>query len=205
MPKKFILFIFTLLFLSILLIPFKVSSAEENTIERWKSGLEAEYEVQRSGNQITFTRVKIRSSAPKRIIGTTALTGTISGTTFTGTAHYFTDECPPSLDRNIPANGTVSEDGNTITVNFDSMLYDPETCQDSGKTNPHSATFTRISSSSITPTSNNVQVVSKPEVFNPQKLLPQALAGLVLLAVVGCVVFFLKKRGKKTKFSKKKR
>lgn len=205
MSKKFILFIYTLFFLLALLIPFKASLADEYITERWRSGPDSEYEVQRIGDQITFTTVKIRSSAPQRIIGTVALKGVITGTTFNGIALVFTDECPPNLDRRVPASGTVSDDGNSITVNFDAMLYDPKMCQDSGKTAPKTTTFTRISSSNLTPTSNNAQVVGKVEVSNPQKLLPQVLVGLVLMVIVGIVVFFLKKKGKKTKFSKKKK
>lgn len=108
--KKLILFIF---FLSVLFVSVSPALADKDS-----------YNVQREGNNITLI-----TTTPKipRVAGIPNLVGTITGTTFTGKAYLIADECP-NLDGYVPANGTVSEDGSSITVTYNTTDYYYTTC-----------------------------------------------------------------------------
>lgn len=118
--KKLILFVF---FLSVLFFNVSPVLADEDSSEHFTDG-EYEYNVKREGNSITLTSTK-----PKlpRVAGIPNLVGTITGTTFTGKAYLVADECP-NLDGYVPASGTVSEDGSTITVKYNTTDYYYTTC-----------------------------------------------------------------------------
>lgn len=59
--------------------------------------------------------------------GETSLTGTITGNTFNGEKLLVAKECP-NLDKYVPATGTISEDGATITSSFINNRYYVDNC-----------------------------------------------------------------------------
>lgn len=135
--KKIILSIFFVLLSISFIADAPVFAAEE----RWTDG-NYELKAQRAGNSITI--IYVTGGLP-RYIGVAALAGTINGTTFTGTKHLFADECP-SLDWDAPATGTVSADGNSISVTFTNSEYRTESCvRKENSEFEDSRTYTKIS------------------------------------------------------------
>ncbi|HCM37507.1 MAG: hypothetical protein UV61_C0002G0057 [Candidatus Gottesmanbacteria bacterium GW2011_GWB1_43_11] len=127
--KKLIVLLLTFLGMFMAVVPV---AAEE----RWTDG-SSEFEVQRTGNSIIIKTTTPRESRPPGIV---VLSGTITGTTFTGTQHLIADECP-GLDHDEPANGTVTSDG-SITVTFLNNNYDTAECVDlPGTEHEDSATY----------------------------------------------------------------
>lgn len=118
--KKFILVVFVVFALSISVLPVL---AEESSNELFTDG-DYKYNVQRQGNNITLT-----STVPKipRMAGIPNLVGTITGTTFSGKVYLVADDCP-NLDGYVPASGTVSKDGSSITVTYNTTDYYYKTC-----------------------------------------------------------------------------
>lgn len=120
--KKLILSVFVLLALLVIVTP---AFAEIDSNKRLTDG-EYEYEVKREGNNIT-----IISTVPKlpRVAGIPNLVGTITGTTFTGEAYLVADECP-NLDGYVPASGTVTPDGSSVTVTYNTSDFYYTTCME---------------------------------------------------------------------------
>lgn len=110
--KKIILSIFFIL-LSVLFVIVKPDLAAGDQNERWSEGGK-EYSVQRDGNNIALTLLIPKAT---RAAGIPSLVGTINGTTFTGKQYLLADGCP-NLEGYVPASGTVSADGNSVTVRF---------------------------------------------------------------------------------------
>jgi len=118
---KKILFVFGLLLIFLLITTPALAEVDAN--ELWTDG-NFEYEVRREGNSISLT-----STNPKipRAAGIPNLVGTINGTTFTGKQYLVADECP-NLDAYVPAKGTVSADGSSITVTYNTSDFYYRTC-----------------------------------------------------------------------------
>lgn len=92
--------------------------------ERWTDGGGYEYKVQREGDTIKLTLI-----IPKqpRAAGIPSLVGTITGTTFTGQQYLLADDCP-NLEGYVPASGSVSADGNSISVTYTSNDFYVTSC-----------------------------------------------------------------------------
>ena len=118
---KKILFVFGLLLIFLLITAPALAEVDAN--ERWSDG-NFEYKIQRDGNNISLTSTK-----PKipRAAGIPNLVGTITGTTFTGKVYLVADECP-NLDGYVSAKGTVSADGSSITVTYNTSDFYYRTC-----------------------------------------------------------------------------
>lgn len=115
--KKIILsFFFALLSASFFVVTPVLAIVDQN--ERWVDG-KFEYKVARTGNNIELT-----STVPKipRAAGIPNLVGKITGTTFSGKVYLVADDCP-NLDGYVPASGTVSGDGSSITVIYNTTDY----------------------------------------------------------------------------------
>lgn len=150
-------FLVLLVTLSLLFVIVKSTLAAVDQNERWTDG-NYELKAQHTGNNITITYV---TGALPRYVGVPALTGTISGTTFTGTKHLIADECP-SLDWDTPATGRVSADGNSIRVTFTNNNYHSETCETiANSEHEDSRTYTKISPQN-TPTASVPTVKPSP-------------------------------------------
>lgn len=117
--KKLILHSFFIA-LSVLLFMVPPTLAAD---ELWSRGTN-EYKVQREGNSIVLTNTN-----PKvpRTAGIPSLIGTINGTTFTGKQYLLADSCP-NFEGYVPASGTVSADGSSISVSFTSSEYYTSSC-----------------------------------------------------------------------------
>ncbi len=200
MPKKFILPVFILLAIFVIARPVWAA-------ELWKSN-GYEFEMRRNGNKIML--LGTTTASRPRYVGVPVLTGTISGTTFNGTKRLFADECP-DIDKDVPASGTVSSDGRSITVTFLNEKFDPSTCTWApGTKEEESKTYAKID-----PTSNPAISQAKQVIFNnqntasasansdryealleSQKLsyLKIGIAGLVLAVIIGGVFWFARRK-----------
>lgn len=105
----------------------------------WTAEKGARGKLSQSGN--TFSLV-VTYSRFEKLIGITAVKGTITGDTFIGQTYTYTDECP-NLDGLVPARGTISE--GKIEVKFTQHVYNPDTCVNIRNAEPEgSITYTRV-------------------------------------------------------------
>lgn len=159
--KKFILVAFVL-------AAFLTSALPALTAdERWSDG-DYEYNVQRQGNNITLT-----STVPKipRIAGIPNIVGTITGTSFSGKVYLVADECP-NLDGYVPASGTVSEDGSSITVTYNTTDYYYKTCVEKANSESEVKVTYSVASAvnvSSAPTSQTAQSSAESIPSDPNK------------------------------------
>lgn len=131
-------------FLSIFLLFIFISPAQAiNLNGEWVADKGAKGKLSQSGD--TFSLV-VTYSRFEKLIGTTAVKGTITGDTFIGQIYAYTDECP-NLNRFVPAKGTISEE--KIEIKFNYSTYYPDTCARIPNAEPEgSITYTRISTPS---------------------------------------------------------
>lgn len=106
----------------------------------WRTEKGKLVELRHVGNGVAAT---IKESDDITWIGKVSFTGTLEGNSLTGTALFRAEKCP-GLDRQSPASGSVSADGNTILLNSTAKYYNPETCIYTGETTPDTYNLTRV-------------------------------------------------------------
>lgn len=122
------------------------------------SGFGYSFKASQSGNSITLT------ATDGDISGKVALAGTITGNALEGRQILVAKGCP-NLEKYVPAKGTISSDGNSITVTYKNSDYDPSRCVDlPGNESEETGSYTRASSppaSTTLPQSTQVEQQGK--------------------------------------------
>ena len=156
--KKSMLYIVFLLYWLVLATPV---SAALNLSGSW-SGFGYSFQAQQSGNSLTLI------ATDGDIKGKISFEGTITGNTVVGRQIIVARGCP-NLERYITVNGTISPDGNSITITYTNFKYDQNSCVSlSGDESQETGSYTRINGSStqapqiikVTPTSVPIPIPS---------------------------------------------
>lgn len=191
---------------SILFLLISAGGVHAQTIDlsgEWLSKEGLHFKAQQSGNTISL----IGTSSEPLWGGITALTGTITGKTFSGRQYLMAYGCR-GLDNTVPATGTVSE--NTIAVNFTNWRYEKDNCvrltdKDFADTEtythtanrspaPTAASITKPTPSPTTPNINSSPVPKNTPVPIPAKaetrksITPVVIATLAALGLVLAVL-----------------
>lgn len=134
--KKFIGIIFSLGLAVTLAVTV---SAAPNLSGSW-SGFGYSFKAAQSGNILTLI------ATDGDISGKVSLEGAITGNTFEGRQILIAKGCP-NLEKYVSAKGTISSDGNSITVTYRNSDYDPYKCVDlPGSESEETGSYTKISS-----------------------------------------------------------
>ena len=146
--KKLFLFSFVSLFLA--LLTASVVNAVPDLNETWSYDGKP-FESQQSGNSISI----------KGEDGIIVFTGTITGNTVEGKQYLTADGCP-DLNKYVPASGTISEDGTTITSTYTSLQYDTSGCFDLPGTEQEYTISYAKTSSVVSPSASASPFPSQP-------------------------------------------
>ncbi|OGG07427.1 hypothetical protein A2872_02390 [Candidatus Gottesmanbacteria bacterium RIFCSPHIGHO2_01_FULL_42_12] len=85
----------------------------------------------------------VKESDNAATIGRVSLTGILAKDSITGTQLFTARQCL-NLERQSPTSGTVSSDGNTISLNSTAKVYYVDSCTYSGETQESNSILTRV-------------------------------------------------------------
>ncbi len=115
-------------------------SGELNLNGRWRTDSETLTEIRHVGSGVVSI---VRESDDASAIGRVSFTGTLAKHNLTGTQLFRAKQCP-GLERQSPASGTVSADGNTISLDSIAKVYYIDSCTYSGESQDSNSTLTRV-------------------------------------------------------------